>query len=299
MKKAIIFGGSGFVGSHVVDALTEAGIEVTVFDLLPSLYLKKDQNFIKGDILDAKAVDAAIEGKNYVYHLAGQADIEIGIQEPKHTLELNILGTTNILEACKKHRVDRLLFASTIYVYSNVGGFYRVSKQACELIIEEYQKLFSINYTILRYGSLYGPRADDRNLIHKILKQAMLEKSIKIGYSQDEKRDYIHVYDAARLSVEVLSPEYINSHVMLTGHQPITRGDLLNMICEILGGEIDIQKTKPETDQLHGHYKFTPYIFKPQISKKILGSQYIEFGQGLLNCMEEIHEKYDQPQKKA
>lgn len=292
MKKAIVFGGAGFVGSHVVDALTQTGIQTTVFDIKPSPYLKEDQTFIKGDILDSNAVQAAIGGKDYVYHLAGQADIEVGIKEPKHTLELNILGTTNILEACRAHKVERFLFASTIYVYSNVGGFYRVSKQACELIIEEYQKLYDVNYTILRYGSLYGPRADERNLIHKVLKQAMLEKTIKIGYGQDEKRDYIHVYDAARMSVDVLTSEYENAHVMLTGHQPIMRGDLLNMINEMLGGDIEIQNTSLEKEELHGHYKFTPYVFKPQISKKILSSQYIELGQGLLNCMEEVHEKY-------
>lgn len=292
MKKAIIFGGSGFVGSHVVDALAQAGIETTIFDLAPSLYLKEGMNFIKGDILDGDAVAQAISGKDYVYHLAGQADIEVGFQNPKNTLELNIIGTTNILEACRASHVQRLLFASTIYVYSDAGGFYRVSKQACELIIEEYQKNYGVNYTILRYGSLYGPRADERNLIHRILKQAILEKSITIGYGPDEKRDYIHVHDAARMSVEVLSDDYKNTHVMLTGYQSITRSDLLDMICEMLGGNIDVQQTKPEIDHLHGRYKFTPYIFKPQVSRKILSSQYMEFGQGLLNCMEEVHERY-------
>ncbi|MBM3632220.1 MAG: NAD(P)-dependent oxidoreductase [Alphaproteobacteria bacterium] len=292
MKKAIVFGGSGFIGSHVVDALTKEGIQTTVFDIVPSAYLNKNQIFIQGDILDSEAVCRAIEGQDYVYHLAGQPDIEIGFQEPQRTLELNIVGTTNILEACRYHKVERFLFASTIYVYSNAGGFYRVSKQACELIIEEYQKNYNVNYTILRYGSLYGPRADDNNLIHRILKQAILEKKIEIGYSPDEKRDYIHVYDAARMSVDLLAPEHMNTHVMLTGHQPITRGDLLAMICEMLGGNIEIHQQQPEIDQLHGRYKFTPYVFKPQVSKKILSSQYMEFGQGLLNCMEEVHEKY-------
>lgn len=292
MKKAIVFGGSGFVGSHVIDALTEAGIEATVFDITPSLYLREGQSFIKGDILDEEAVRQAIKGKDYVYHLAGQADIEAGFQDPKHTLELNIIGTTNILEACRANHIERLLFASSIYVYSDAGGFYRVSKQACELIIEEYQKNYGVNYTILRYGSLYGPRADEKNLIHRILKEAILDKSITIGYGPDEKRDYIHVHDAARMSVEVLSGDFNNTHVMLTGHQPIARGDLLDMICEMLGGKINLQQTQPEIDNMHGHYRFTPYVFKPQISNKIVSSKYIEFGQGLLNCMEEVHEKY-------
>lgn len=293
MKKAIVFGGSGFVGSHVADALTNAGIETTIFDINQSEFKNDKQIFMQGSILDQEMVNKAIEGKDYIYHLAGQADIGISFEVPKDTLSLNIQGTINILDACRKYGVERFIFASTIYVYSDLGGFYRASKQACEIIIEEYQKNFGIDYTILRYGSLYGPRADDKNLIHRILKQAILEKTIQIGYDSEEKRDYIHVYDAARMSVDVLSENYKNSPVMLTGHQCISRGELFNTINEMLGGDIKIEEAiQLENDRLHGHYKFTPYVFKPQISKKLVSNEYLEFGQGILNCMEEIYEKY-------
>lgn len=292
MKKAIVFGGSGFVGSHVADALTNAGIETTIFDINQSNFKNDKQAFIQGDILDQGLVERAIKGKNYVYHLAGQADIGISFEAPKNTLSLNIQGTTNVLEACCKCNIERFVFASTIYVYSDMGGFYRASKQACEIIIDEYQKNFGIDYTILRYGSLYGPRADEKNLIHRILKQAILEKTIQIGYGSEEKRDYIHVYDAARMSVDILSESYKNTHVMLTGYQYISRGELLNIINEMLGGSIKVETVQPENDKLHGHYKFTPYVFRPQISKKLVSNEYLEFGQGILNCMEEIHEKY-------
>lgn len=292
MKKAVVFGGSGFVGSHVADSLTEAGIETTIFDINQSSFINDKQFFIHGNILDQSAVDEAISGKDYVYHLAGQADIGISLEEPKDTLSLNIQGTINILEACRKYNIQRFIFASTIYVYSDAGGFYRASKQACEIIIDEYQKIFGIDYTILRYGSLYGPRADDRNFIHKVIKQAILEKTIKTGCGDDEKRDFIHVYDAARMSVDILTENYKNVHVMLTGYQHISRGELLNIISEMLGGNVKIEPQKPETDRLHGHYKLTPYVFKPQISKKLVSQEYLEFGQGILNCMEEIHKKY-------
>lgn len=292
MKKAIVFGGSGFVGSHVADALMDRGIETTIFDIIKPEFLNHHHKFVQGSILDTEAVAKAVQGHNYVYHLAGQADIGIGLQEPKFTLELNIQGTINILEACRESSVDRFVFASTVYVYSDAGGFYRASKQACEIIIEEYQKNFGIDYTILRYGSLYGPRADDRNLIHRLLRQALVEKKISIGYSDDEKRDYIHVHDAARMSVDALQSDYLNQHVMLTGYQSITRGELLSTISEMLKGDVDIVHTQPETDNVQGHYKFTPYVFKPQVSKKMVSLQYTEFGQGLLNCMDEIYDRY-------
>lgn len=292
MKKAIVFGGSGFVGSHVADALTAAGVETTIFDLHPSEFINNRQTFIRGSILDQDLVQKALKDQNYIYHLAGQADIGVGFNKPKDTLHLNIQGTINILEACRQVNIERLIFASTVYVYSDVGGFYRASKQASELIIEEYQKHFGIDYTILRYGSLYGPRANEQNFIYRIIKQAILHKKITIGYETDEKRDFIHVYDAARMSVDVLKESYKNTHVMLTGYQHISRGELINIVAEMLGGGIEIQVTKPEIDKAHGHYKLTPYVFKPKISRKLVSSEYLEFGQGILSCMEEIYDKY-------
>jgi len=292
MKKAIVFGGSGFVGSHIADFLTETGVETTIFDSEYSCYLNEKQFFIQGNILDHELVEKVVEGKDYIFHLAGQADIGLGFESPKETLNLNIQGTINILEACRRFNVKRFVFASSIYVYSDMGGFYRASKQACELIIEEYQKNFNVNYTILRYGSLYGPRADERNFIYRIIKQAILNKTIKIGYGLDEKRDFIHVQDAARMSVEILSEAYKNSHIMLTGYQQISRKELLDIINEMLGGDINVEILQPEIDRLHGHYKLTPYVFKPKLSKKLVISEYTEFGQGILSCMQDIYEKY-------
>jgi UDP-glucose 4-epimerase len=292
MKKAIVFGGSGFVGSHVADALTSAGIETTIFDIMPSKYLQKNQKFIHGSILDQDLLVSSIKEQDYVYHLAGQADIGISFKKPKDTLHLNIQGTTNILEACRLNNIERFVFASTVYVYSDAGGFYRASKQACEIIIEEYQKIFGINYTILRYGSLYGPRAPEENFIYRVLKQAITEKKINLGYGLDEKRDFIHVYDAAKMSVDILQSEYQNIHAVLTGYQNLSRGELIDIIVEMLGDKIEVNKLQSEIDHAHGHYRLTPYVFKPKISRKIVSSEYLEFGQGILSCIEEIYEKY-------
>ncbi|WP_085784565.1 NAD-dependent epimerase/dehydratase family protein [Candidatus Nucleicultrix amoebiphila] len=292
MKKAIVFGGSGFVGSHVADALSHANIETTIFDINSSPYLDKKQKFIQGDILDEESVSKALQGMDYVYHLAGQADIHASFERPKDTLSLNINGTINILEACRKNNIERFVFASTVYVYSDAGGFYRASKQACEIIIEEYQKNHNIDYTILRYGSLYGPRASDTNFIHRLIKQALLEKKIEVRFGLDEKREFIHVQDAARMSVDILSREYINSRVMLTGYQYINCDELVTTINDMLGGDIKIQHLDHQAEYSQGHYKRTPYIFKPQVSKKLVSSDYIEFGQGLLICIEDIYEKF-------
>ena len=119
-----------------------------------------------------------------------------------------------------------------------------------------------------------------------------MNKTIQIPCDSDEKRDYIHVFDAARMSVDILSGEYKNSHVMLTGYQHISRGELLNTIKEMLGGNVSIIPQKVEPSKSHGHYKFTPYVFRPQVSKKLVSKDYIEFGQGLLTCIEDIYDQF-------
>lgn len=289
-KKSIVFGGSGFIGSHVADALLKAGHETTIFDIQPSKYLSENQKFVQGDILDSDAVNRAIRGMDYVYHFAGQPDIQESIKNPESTLYINIQGTINLLQACISNNISRLLFASTIYVYSDFGGFYKTSKQACEIIIKEYQKQFNLNYTILRYGSLYGTRAGENNFIYRLLKQAILEKKITIDFDKDAKREYIHAIDAAKMSLNALDEEYKNSSVMLTGYQRMTCGELIELIRDILDQEVNFVDIEKDNGRVSGHYNRTPYLFRPEVSKKIVASNYIEFGQGLLNSIEDIYD---------
>lgn len=284
--KTVVFGGSGFLGSHTADALTQAGHNVTIFDLKKSPYLQKSQKMIVGDILDKKAVKKAMKGCDIVYNFAGMADMEEAHENPVETIELNILGNTIILEACRLNRVKRFVFASTLYVYSDKGSFYRSSKQACEIIIENYKDVFGLPYTILRYGSLYGPRATEVNYIYKILKQAVTEgKIISFGKGED-LREYIHVKDAARCSVEILAEEFENQYVIISGAQPMRRKDMLMMINEILGNKIKIDYSPTESDL---HYNVTPYHFSPKVAKKYISNYYLDLGEGLLQSLKDIY----------
>ena len=285
--KAIVFGGSGFLGSHTADALSEAGHKVIIFDIKPSPYLRKDQHSIVGDILDEDQVDEAVKGCDVVYNFAGISEIDEAKNRPLDTVRFNILGNSIVLEAARKYNVQRFLFASSVYVYSQAGSFYRNSKQACELLIESYNTVYGLDYTILRYGSLYGPRSDHRNGIYRLLHQAMVEGAIQYSGTGEEVREYIHVYDAARLSVQVLEENFANQHVVLTGHQAMKVKDLLFMINEMLGGKVDIG-FKPTT--LTEHYAVTPYSFRPRMGKKVVANAYVDLGQGLMNTLADIHD---------
>jgi len=284
-KKVIVTGSSGFIGSHVADALEYQGFDVVLFDKIPSKYKSKSQKEFVGDILNQDDVAKAMKGCDIVYHFAAQADIDPSGNKPTETIKTNIIGTQNILEATRQYKVKRVIFASTIYVYSELGSFYRVSKQACEKIIEEYQKEFCIDYTILRFGSLYGPRANNFNAIRSFLIQAIKEKKIVRRGDGEELREYIHVKDAARLSVDALNRKFINKHLVITGNQQIKIKDLLTMISEILNGKIKIEYDLAQ--ELH-HYEITPYNYKPQVAQKIISDTFYDLGQGLLDLLYDL-----------
>lgn len=282
----VLFGGSGFLGSHVCDALSDAGHAVTLVDLRPSPWLRPDQRMVTGNLLDEALVDDTVAGADAVFNFAGIADIGEANNRPVDTARVNVLGNVIALEACRKAGVKRYVFASSLYVYGKSGGFYRCSKQACELYIENYHAMHGLEYTILRYGSLYGPRADRRNAIHRFVAEALESGTITYYGSPTALREYIHVEDAALSTVEILRPEYANQNIVLTGGEPMRVGDLFKMIGEILGRELEI---KFQNDPGSGHYQITPYAFMPKVGRKMTPHLSIDLGQGVLKVMEEVH----------
>ena len=208
---------------------------------------------------------------------------------PLAYLKTNVEGTINILEASKQNNIKRFIFASTVYVYSNLGGFYRISKQASENYIENFREEFDLNYTILRYGSLYGLRSDKNNGIYKFIFNALKNNSLQFNGSPESMREFIHVEDAADCTVSILDEKFKNKHIIITGHQSISIDKLLKMICDILPNK-DI-KIIYDDNLKTSHYKTTPYAFNPRFAKKIVPESFIDLGQGLLQIVEHINEE--------
>lgn len=290
-SKTIVYGGSGFLGSHVADALSEAGHVVRIFDCRRSPYLRDDQEMIIGDLMDIDAVAAAAKDCRYVYNFAALADIDDAKDRPIDAAKVNILGNVHTLEAARLADAERFVFASSIYVYSKSGSFYRATKQACEVFVETYHEQYGLNYTVLRYGSLYGRRADKRNCIYDLIRQALEKRSIKYDGSGEAVREYIHVKDAARLSVEILGKSYENRHLILTGHEKMTVKSVLQMISEMVPGEVTFAF---ENKHIDGHYVMTPYVFNPKLGHKLVLNDFVDLGQGLLDCIDEVHEHLEQ-----
>lgn len=284
-ERVLVLGGSGFLGSHVVDALSQAGYRSRILDRVSSPYLRGDQEMVVGDMLDEAVLDAAVAGCEVVYNFAAIADLNEALNKPVDTVRVNVLGNVHVLEACRRHEVRRYVYASTVYVHSREGGFYRCSKQAAEQYVEEYQRAYGVDYTVLRYGSLYGPRSDHHNGLWRIVKRALETGKVSYEGSAEAMREYIHVEDAARASVAALGEEFRNQHVVLTGQEPMRVMDLLKMLAEILGIPDPVEFV--ESDHV-GHYIRTPYAYQPKLGRKYISPMHVDLGQGLLELIGEI-----------
>ena len=286
--KITVFGGSGFLGSHICDKLSGAGHDVTIVDVRPSPWLRDDQTMLVGSILDEDCVRTAVQGADVVFNYAGIADIGEANSRPVDTARLNVVGNVMALEACRQAGTRRYIFASSLYVYGKSGGFYRCSKQACEIYIENYQAMHGLPYTILRYGSLYGPRADTRNAIHRFVYEALTSGSITYYGAPTALREYVHVDDASSATLQILEPEFANQNIIISGNQPMRVGDLFTMIGEMLGKELQINY---QNDPNSGHYQVTPYAFMPKMGRKLVPPLTVDLGQGILRIMEEEHRR--------
>ena len=291
-KKVVVFGGSGFLGSYVADELTRRDYDVTIADIEQSAYLKASQKFEKVNVLDMENIQTIIKNADIVYNFVAIANLDDAIHKPIKAMNINVMGHLNILEACREvEGIERVIYASSAYALSDEGSFYGISKQTSEKLTSEYSARYGLNYTVIRYGSLYGERASHNNYIYNLLFEAI--KSGELHYKGDgeDLREYIHAADAAKLSVDILEDrQYENEHIILTGIEKLKRIDLLTMINEIMQNKLDIKQL--DSDNM-GHYKITPYSFHPTVAKKLVANPYIDLGQGLLECIQTIHNELE------
>ena len=281
----VVLGGSGFIGSHVADQLSEAGHRVTIFDLQDSKWRRVDQEFIQGDIQDRNLLKTTIQGSDVVYHFAGLSSLNHGRDKAFDSACQNIIGTINVLDACREISHLRLMYASTVYVNGRSGGFYRCSKQAAENYIEEYSQKYGLDFTILRYGSLYGPRSNEENGLYQIVRRAIECHEIIYPGPEETIREYIHVQDAASASIEALDPKFLRSALTITGQEMMKVKDVLEILSEILGSPRTLVKFLGD-DQ--AHYVRTPFVYKNRTSKKLVLPLHVDIGQGLIELVEQI-----------
>ena len=284
--KALVTGGSGFLGSHIADELVRQGQEVVVLDL--EAPASGDRGFILADIRDTQAVSDAMIGCDAVFHCAAIADLDRARDMPRLAIEVNVLGTLTALEAAGSAGVQRFMLASSVYVFSNGGSVYRTTKQAAERLVEDLSHQLGLRSTILRFGSLYGPRADPQNAILRLVTQAVNDRRIDFWGDGTEIREYVHITDAASLAVAALDPKYAEEAIHITGRERISTLELLQMIDEMLGGGIEI---KLSNEPFEGRYRLTPYSFTANKGRRLVGDTYVDLGLGLLEAIKASSEQ--------
>lgn len=215
MTTVVVTGGAGFIGSHLVRHLIDMGHRVHVID---DLSAGKAGNVPQGATLHQEDIrlPAAFEAivalqPDTVFHLAAQADVQHSIQHPREDTEINVLGTLNMLEACRQGGVRKFVFASTSGVYGNLQkdlleetdpavpiSFYGLSKYAAGHYVRLYGELFELDWTVLRFANVYGPGQTSKGeggVVSIFLNQLRQGMPLTVNGDGEQTRDFIYVQD--------------------------------------------------------------------------------------------------------
>jgi len=239
-KKILVTGGAGFIGSHLVDALVKEGHEVIVVDNLSTgkrSNLNSKAKFYEVDIGSSKLKDVFRKEKpEYVFHLAAQINVRKSIVDPIEDAKTNILGSLNLLENCKNYKVKKIIFSSSggaIYgdtkiiptpetVIPHPQSPYAIAKLAVEQYLDFYYKVYGLNYTILRYANVYGPRQDacgEAGVIAIFSEKIRQNKPITINGNGRQTRDFIYVKDVAKANIIAITKGSNNLYNIGTGKE--------------------------------------------------------------------------------
>jgi UDP-glucose 4-epimerase len=288
-NNALVIGGSGFLGTHVINQLLLQGFQVTNLDINRCNLESKNLTNVYLNIVED--LDFLKHNKNkfdYVINFAGISDLDYCHKNPKESLTVNIISNLNIIDILKESsQLKKYIYASSAYASGISGSFYAIGKKTCEEIIKEYSENYDFNYTILRYGSLYGLGSDDRNSIYRFLKSALKNSKIDYSGTGDEVREFINVKDAAELTIESFKESYDKNTLMLTGTKSMKYKDLFDMMNEIFDHslQINIKENNSKT-----HYKSTPYSYQKDPVKKLTNNPHIDLGEGLIEIIKSLND---------
>ena len=249
--KILVTGGSGFIGSHVVDNLIDAGHKVRVLDIKKPVH-RGDVEYIKGDITSEKDIRKSLNGIEIICHIAAFSDINLVKDNPLLTIKYNIMGTAYLLEECRRQKVKRFILASTVYAYDERGHLYTTSKVASELLCKNYQTLYSLPYTILRYGTAYGPRNRGEDVIARFVERALKGENIIIYGTGEQKRNFTYVEDLAAGTAAALANIAENKVYTLVNKRAVSVKELAEIVKKIVNDKIDIEYDSSRHDDYQG-----------------------------------------------
>ena len=253
--KILVTGGAGFIGSHVVEKLIQEKCQVVIVDNLSTGLLEnihQAAKFIKMDIRSHQLLELFVEEKfDYVIHLAAQTMVHKSLEMPDYDCDVNISGTVNLLEACRKTNVKRLVFSSTAAVYGDVTtlpvletsptvptSFYGLSKLTCENYLALYHKLYGLDYVVLRYANVYGERQGDGGeggVISIFVRKIHQSEPVVIFGDGSQTRDFIYVGDIASANYQSLLTVHGNQIYNVSTQTEISVNTLTESMGKVAG----------------------------------------------------------------
>jgi UDP-glucose 4-epimerase len=297
--RVLVTGGAGFIGSHVVDRLLAAGHTPVIYDRRPSPWhrdLDAPVETVLGELTDRSALQAALEESRIdaVAHLAAVADVNDVHADPETAELVNSHGTAAVLEACRLAGVQRVLYASTIWVYSDCepeevdeetpllppAHLYTATKLAGELYCRSYAELYGLQYTILRFGIPYGPRAREAAVIPAFINKAFAGEPLTLAGDGRQSRRFVYVEDLAQGVVDGLAEIAVNRIYNLASDETTTIRDIATLVQEYVPGtEIVFAPARPGD--------FGGKIVSSQRARRELGwSAATSLGEGLRRYVE-------------
>jgi len=228
----LVTGGSGFVGGYVFRYFQEKGYSVKSFDVYGD---ESCDSFIKGSILDFEALSKAIIDNNIsiIFHFAGFANINKVKESPRECIDLNILGTTNILEASRLKGNTSVVLASSVYVHSHHGHLYTTSKVAAERILQDYTSLYNLDSNIIRLGTVYGERSRHEDVISIFAKKINNKESISISGDGKQTRNFIHGEDVAKACESIIINKVSGEILIISGESPTSINQIASYFKDI------------------------------------------------------------------
>ena len=262
----LVTGGSGFIGSHVVDVLTRQGYEPRIFDLCSSRHHRNGMvETVLGDATDTGALEEAMAGCEAIIHLSAMADVGHVQADPVGAERANARATAAVLEAARNAGVKRVVYGSTIWVYSDCpepavdedtrlahpGHLYTATKLAGELYCRSYAELYDLEYTILRFGIPYGPRARVAAVVPAMVERAFAGEALTVAGDGSQGRRFVYVEDLARGVVASLRPEAADRVYNLAGNETTTILEIAQTIRDLLG-DVEIVHTEARPGDFGG-----------------------------------------------
>jgi UDP-glucose 4-epimerase len=247
--KALVTGGAGFIGSHVVDKLRDKGIEVMVYDMIRPTF-RSDVEFYQGSILDYDSIRMALVGIDVVFHLVAIADVKDVFDDPIYADSINVRGTINVLEAARRNSaIKRVVYASTVWVYGDCedeavneatplpppAHLYTATKLASEYYCSAYSRLYDLDVTILRYGVPYGPRARPGAVLPIFVGKALRGEPLTIAGDGSQFRKFIYVEDLAEGNVLALKSIAKNKIYNIDGREKVTIKQIAETVQKLIG----------------------------------------------------------------